>query len=96
MSHRLAAHAKALPRCQSQTMEMQLVSLSTDIRTSQKLSVETGNNLYQKLTDVEHRMALMSERQKRGAQELAVFLAGCRSVLRSAPQFVVRLHFNGD
>jgi ankyrin repeat protein len=65
-------------------MDMRLVSLSTDIRNSQQLSTETSNLLQQRLNDIEHRIALVSDGQEQGLQELSDLFASCRSALQNA------------
>jgi len=65
-------------------MDMRLVSLSTDIRNSQQVSAETSNLLQQRLNDIEHRIALVSDGQEQGLQELSDLFASCRSALQNA------------
>lgn len=65
-------------------MDMRLVSLSTDIRNSQQLSAEISTLLQQRLNDIEHRIALVSDGQEQGLQELSDLFASCRSALQNA------------
>ncbi|KAH7001029.1 ankyrin repeat-containing domain protein [Ilyonectria destructans] len=65
-------------------MDMHLVSLSTDIRDSQKSSAQTSILLKQRMADIESRISLVSDGQRQGFQEVFNLFASCRLALQNS------------
>jgi ankyrin repeat protein len=86
-----------LIRFQGHALEMQLVSVSADIKRGRDKSMESGKHIHQKLKDIEHQITSMSEFQNRGAEELANFLSMFnRSRYRDSPHFGQRNYVNNS
>jgi hypothetical protein len=71
---------------QSQTTEMQLISVSRDLKTNQEIMLRSEKQFHEKLKDIEHDLGKLSKSQERGAQELSDFFAVYdKSSLKASP-----------